>query len=251
MIYEANELKKRYEKMTAFAVADCILRTELVGGIGADEQAVRNFVEFQLNLKGEEADKAVHRILTQEIGERNVTPPEGEIQEKLTYGLMVIRRDEFGPWLGDWMIKANLKAAASRLGLFANKRGTKGDMAEMGRVAACGASLRTGYPERIHLVDGAGIAVSTYYQTFKGRVQSPQGANSIVSDRECAPAGSRFSFEFRWYNAKLTEEDIMGIFAAAGQIGLGSAKAFERGKFEVARLEINIPKAAKKDETTA
>lgn len=237
--YNLSALEQRYSNMTRRAIAHCTLRTELVGGMSADEAGVRAFVAHHLRLVDDEAEAAVQRILAEEIGERNTTPEGGEITEKLTYGITVIRRDARGPWLGDWMIKACLKAAASRTGLFMTKRGSKGDLAEMGRVRAVGASLATpDRPERIHLVDETGSPAQTYFQEFKGRVQSAQGAVSIVSHKECVPPGSRFAFEFRWYDGKLKEENIADIFAAAMNIGLGSAKAFERGKFSVESLEI-------------
>ncbi|MGE5570497.1 MAG: hypothetical protein ACM3S5_15780 [Rhodospirillales bacterium] len=237
--YDLAALEERYVKMTCRATVQCVLRTELVGGMSADEDGVRAFVNHHLNLTGDDADKAVARILAEEVGERDATPEGGELDEKLTYGISIIRRDEHGPWIGDWMVKACLKAAASRLGLFVSKRGSKGDMAEMGRVAAVGASLATpGNPERIHLVNPDGTPATTYFQEFKGRIQSPQGAVSIVSHKECVPPGTRFSFEFRRYDGKLKADDIANIFAAAMNIGIGSAKAFERGKFAVESLEI-------------
>jgi hypothetical protein len=241
MIYQAKDLEAHFQEMTRRAEAHCVLLTELVGGQSADRDGVAAFVEHHLKLVGKEADDAVIRIMKEEIGERETTPEGGEVDEKLTYGLSVVRRDLAGPWLGDWMVKACLKAAASRLGLFMSKKGCKGDMAEMGRVRAIGASMATpSNPERIHFIgeDGASPA-PTFYQTFKGRVSTPMGAKSIVSDKECVAAGSRFSFEFRCYDGKLKADDIAKIFAAAMNIGLGSAKAFERGKFRVDTLVID------------
>lgn len=241
-----QDLQQRYRDLTQSAVAHCTLRTELVGGMSADRAGVEAFVAHHLHLAGEEAGKAVERILKEEIGERDVTPAGGELQEKLTYGICIIRRDEYGPWLGDWMVKACLKAAASRLGLFVSKRGVKGDMAEMGKAQAVGESLRNAeHPERIYLLGPEGkwggkiTPAVTCFQPFKGRVQTPQGSMSIVSDRECAPPGTRFAFEFRWAKGKLTEDDMANIFASAMNLGLGSAKAFERGKFNIESLEIS------------
>jgi hypothetical protein len=239
-IFDTAALRERYTKMTKRAVAHCTLETELVGGMPADEDGVRAFVTHHLKLKGADAEVAVQRILKDEIGEKDVTPPAGEVQEKLTYGITVIRRDLSGPWLGDWMVKACLKAAASRLGLFAAKRGTKGDVAEMGRVHALGISRTTlDHPERIHLYDEGGNPAKTYFKTFKGRVSTPNGSVSIVSDKECVPPGTRFKFEFRCYDGKLTPDDLANIFAAAMNIGLGSAKAFECGKFRVDELVLD------------
>jgi hypothetical protein len=208
-----------------------------VGGQPANREAVRAYAKHHLKLPDDKIEAAVDRILREEVGEREVTG-EGEVKERESYGLNVLRRDDFGPWVGDWQIKAALKQSASRVGLFAAKRGTKGDMAEMGRVSAVGNSLH-GEPFKIHLLDADGERpATTFYRRFMGRVQTPDGPKSIVTDAECAPVGTRFSFRFQWYEAKLTEADMVKIFSAFQIVGLGSAKAMEQGKVEVMTLEI-------------
>lgn len=239
--YTASDLEARYLELSERALAECVFTTELVGGAPADEAGTRAFVTHHLKLSGDEAEKAVRRILSEEIP-KNTAGEEQELEERQTYGISILRRDEAGPWIGDWMVKACLKAAASRLGLFMSKRGSKGDVAEMGRVQAIGLS-RSGLPERIHLYRDGGPA-ATYFQQFKGRVQAPSGSVSIVGDRECAAAGTCFTFEFAWRKGKLSEDDVVSIFAAAQNIGLGSAKAFERGKFRVDTLRIGAREAA-------
>lgn len=236
--YNLKELTTRYEGHTASVIAECALTTELIGGMPAERPGVEAFVRFHLKLEGQQAEDAINRILREEVGEKDVPSETGELQEKLSYGINVIRRDSEGPWLGNWMIKACLKSAASRLAIFTSKRGSKGDLAEMGRLQAVGGSLRQPKaPGQIYLlapdVDGP---TQTYFTQLKGRIQSPQGSKSIVTDCECAPVGTRFSFEYRYYPARVKEKEIVDIFAAAMVIGLGSAKAFERGKFAVNTL---------------
>ena len=235
-IYGLDELQSRYNSFTNRVIAECSLATELVGGQPAGEEGVRGFIAHHLGLTGDAADQAYARIMQEEIGERNVPSETGELQEKLSYGINVIRRDGNGPYLGDWMIKACAKAAASRLGIFQDKRGSKGDMAEMGKVSACGISLR-GRPERIYLIDAEqDVPARTYFQKIMGRVQSPQGSKSIVNDSEHAPAGTRFAFQLQFYPGRIKKEDVPDIFASMMIIGLGSAKAFERGKFSIQKL---------------
>jgi len=76
----------------------------------------------------------------------------------------------------------------------------------------------------------------TYFNAFRGRVQSPQGSKSIVNDAECVAPGSRFAFEFRFYPSRIKADDMADIFASAMVIGLGSCKSFERGKFRINEL---------------
>ena len=235
------DLRTRYEDLTNKATATCKLTTELVGGQPAGEAGIRAYVTHHLHLIDEEAEKAVARIMKEEVGEKPVPSETGELDERMTYGLNVIRRDEYGPWLGDWMVKACLKCAGSRLGFFATKKGTKGDMAEMGNVRAVGISaLNPEHPERVYLADDAGASAKTYFQKFMGRVQTPQGSKSIVNESECVAPGARFSFEYFWPGKKLTEADVANLFACSMVIGLGSCKALERGKFAIETLDIEM-----------
>jgi hypothetical protein len=241
-VYTQADLDGYYEGMTNRLVAECELTTELVGGMAADEAGVAAFVKHHLELEGPAAEAAVKRIMADEVGERDLTPEGGELNERLTYGVCIIRRDEVGPWLGNWMVKACLKAAASRLGLFVAKRGSKGDVIEMGRVHAHGVSYRPQVKEpetHVHLIGPDGeTGATTYFHDFRGRVSTPAGSMSIVSDRECVASGTRFGFEFRWYAGKIGGEDMAKVVSAMEVIGLGSAKAFERGKFKIRHMTV-------------
>lgn len=255
-VFSLADLRKRYDSFTARCVADCSFSTELVGGVPGNRQGVEAFVRHHLKLEGDAAEEAIARIMKEEIGERDVPSETGELQEKLSYGINVIRRDENGPYLGCHMIKACLKNSASRLAIFQQKRGSKGDLSEMGQLLAAGVSALDGAsPFNVYLRNpqGTGMAV-TQFDTLRGRVQSPQGSKSIVNDVETCPVGSRFSFQFRYMPTKVTKDDIVDIFASAMVIGLGSAKSFERGKFSINSLTFEAarekrtaaPKAMKK-----
>ena len=267
--YDREELRRRYESATALAVASCAFTTELIGGIPADNKGVEAFVRNQLRLDtDEEVRAAVARIRAQELDPAaaagiDITPTEGEITEKQLTGVKVLRRSQGGPYIMSHMVKACLKAAASRLHIFEVKRGTKGDMAEAGEVVATGPSMAMGeHPFNIHLmapeirdlivdaISGKGLTYTeltvapapTYFRTLHGRVTLPQGQRSIVTQCECVGPGTRFWFKFRYHPKKLTFDDIANIFAMAQTIGLGLAKAFECGKFEITNLDITEPK---------
>ena len=140
-----------------------------------------------------------------------------------------------------------MKQAASRIGLFMAKKGTKGDLAEMGRIRAIGISLGSN-PSMIRVVNEDGsLYVGRTFEKFMGRVRGPAGAKSIVHDSEVVPAGCRFAFELRVPRDRFTEEQIASIFACMQVIGVGSAKALERGKFKVNQVEISDAKRPKKE----
>ena len=240
--YNMKDLTAVYGAYCGSAVATCRLTREIVGGQPASDDGIRAFAKHHLKLADDQIEAAVARIKDEEIGERNTTPEAGEVKEKESYGLNVLRHSEFGPWVGDFQLKAAIKQAASRVGLFVSKRGTKGDVAEMGRVTAHGISLH-GPEFQIHPIDSDtdGPAV-TEYGKFYGSVNTPSGRKSIVNDAEVAPIGSRFSFRLQWFDGKLTEKDIVSIFAAMPVVGLGSAKSLERGKYDIETLDIEMSK---------
>ena len=181
-----QDLEQRYQEKTASIRCWCTLTSELVGGVPADKKALDAFAEYHLKIADpEERERAVARILKEEIGERDATPENGEVQEKQVYGVNIIRRTNgIGPWLGDWQIKSAVKQAASRAGVFQKYRssGAKGNFAEAGRVRAIDFSLREkDHPERIYLVNSADeSAARTCFKEFMGRVQGAGGAKSIV-----------------------------------------------------------------------
>jgi len=57
--------------------------------------------------------------------------------------------------------------------------------------------------------------------------------------------GTTFEFEYRFIPGKIKPDELAQVMALAGNIGLGSAKAMERGKFRIDALEIDIPEPEK------
>lgn len=242
MRYTAEDLKARYEEMTAVVSAHCTVVTEIVGGQPADENGVRAFVKHHLKVDGDEIEKATQRILHEEVGEHPIPSTEGELKEQQVYGVNAVRRTEFGPYLGNWMIKACLKQASSRLNIFSEIRGAKGDFAESGRVYAIGPSLvEQEYPDRIYLVsEDSTTPAPTYWHEFMGRVNTPQGSKSIIHHSECVAPGTKFSFELRFLNARVKESDVRDALALMMIVGLGSARSLERGKFRIDYCDIEM-----------
>ena len=240
--YNFSDLNTRYEELTGLVRCDCTLAMELVGGQPADEPGVRVFVQHHLHLAGEDAESAVRRIMKEELGERDVAPQEGELAEKQVYGVNALRRSSLGPWLANHMVKACCKQAASRLDIFRQLRGTKGDFAETGRVSACGPSLvEPDHPERIYLLSSDGTAQpETYWREFMGRVSTPAGMKSIIHHSECVAPGSRFFWEMRFISKRVSENDVADTLAMMMVVGIGSARSLERGKFRIDHADITL-----------
>jgi len=236
--------KKRHR-----ATVVCRAVRQLGGSQPADKKGLESFVQHVMGLDpdSEEFTEAVARIMDEEIGERETTPEGGELDEKSTYAVNVFRRNAHGPYLLNHQIQACIKAAASRLGFFVKKRGSKGDMAELGTVSAIGDSLQD--PTRnweIHCRNGVGEA-KVKFKRVNGKVSTPQGAKSIQHDTEFVEEGSNFAFEFSWMKGKLTPTDFLSVMAAATQIGLGSCRSLGYGRFEVVEMEVFPAEGDKKD----
>jgi len=249
MTYTQRDLDKLMSKRRGRAIVKCRAVRKIAGGQPAGDKALAAFVKYHLDLDPEsnEGKSAIARIKNEEIGERDTGTPEGELDNKEVYQVNVIRRNMNGPFLLEHQIKAMLKQSASRLGYFVKKRGSKGDMAELGTVRAHGTSLQFALrPWEIHLRKN-GQSAPTSYDQITGCVSTTQGKKSIMHHTEVADEGSEFAFEFDWIPDKLGKNAMLEIIAAATQIGIGSCQSLGYGKFEVVELDIDMPVKVKKE----
>jgi hypothetical protein len=238
-----DQLNNRYETYTSWIRCECVFSTEVVAGQPADEPGVRAFVIHHLKIQDPiEQEKAVQRILTEEVAD--VTPDLGEIPEGKLYGLRAMRKDNGWPYLGDYMVKAAIKQATSRIDIFRQVYQSKGAFAEAGRVRAWKYSLKPEQPNHIYLcAPDSDNKAETYFQQFMGRVQSPAGPVSIIHQSECAGPGTRFAWEFRYMPVNdLTQGAIEDLLAMMMIVGLGSARSMERGKFRIESADIEMMK---------
>lgn len=258
MHLKAEDFEKRYTEMTNRIICSCEAATPIVGGVTASDEGVKAFIRHHLKIDDPvEAQRTFDRIKREEIGMKSIAPETGELAEQLTYGINIIRRTESGPYLGSWMIHANLKTSMSRLAIFSELRGSKGDVAEAGIVSPYGISLKDesnwhGLPGKrpIYLIDPVTEGpAETYFEEFKGRVSTPKGSASIIHHSECVPPGTRFEFEFRYLRGKLSQNDIVDVLALSQIVGLGSVKALGSGKFRY--LDVEILEAEKPRESKA
>lgn len=234
-----EDFEKRYAEMTARVIVKCEAVTPIVGGVTASETGVRAFIKHHLGITDEvEAQSAYERILKEELGERDIAPDTGELKEQLTYGINVIRRTAIGPYLGNWMIHANIKTAMSRLKMFSEMKGTKGDVTEGGMVKPYGDSKRDERPDCVYLVAADGTPATTYFDEFKGRVASPKGSVSVIHHSECVPAGTQFDYEFSFLRGKLKDQDLVDTLALSMIVGFGSVKSLGNGKVRILEAEV-------------
>lgn len=250
MKFNAKDLEAIYQKLTGVVKVQATFVTEFVGGQPADERGVRAFVEHHLELTGDDAEKAVQRILHEEVGQEELPSETGELQPEQVYGVNALRRTERGAYIGNWMVQACIKQAASRLKIFSDLRGTKGDFSEAARVLADGFSLLDAdSPDKVYMLneDMTGPA-KTYWSAFMGSVNTPKGPKSIYQHSECVASGSRFSFNFRFLTTNVKEVDLTDVTAMIMMCGLGSCRSLGRGRFRVDEAEIEMGDRQKKRE---
>jgi hypothetical protein len=86
-----------------------------------------------------------------------------------------------------------------------------------------------------------------------GRVSTPQGFKSITHESEICEAGTVFSWQMRFLPERVQEEDVRDIIALAMIVGLGSARALERGKFRIleATIDLGQKQASRKERIKA
>ena len=238
-IYETAELDELLNEKMKMNTAIVRLRfmNEYVGGQPASRDGIAAFAEHHLGLVGEALEIAVRRIMGEEV---QLSTGADEVDEKATYGLNVIRRTADGyAYIGTWQVRAMLKQAASRLGIFSakGKVGSKGDMSEGMLVMPWGIS-GLGDHQQIVIVQGGKPFAERVYKKFMGSVQTPKGRMSIVNDAEIAPAGTEIEVRVEWPGGKLKADDMASIWALGRRVGLGSVKAMESGRFEIVSLDI-------------
>ena len=260
-VLNREDTRKRFNELTNSAIVTIEFTSTLVGGQNAQDDGLEAFVIHQLGLKEEnpewtpgsrkvkqwlmtvEGKLAFSRIKKDEIGEIDTSPEDGELNDTKVYAVKVIRREDDRPYIGDWMVKANLKQSASRLGYFVKKKGSKGDLAEMGRVEPYGRSKRDS-PHYIYLIPPEGRNFDKrVFETISGTVHNAKGRSSIMSECEIVPVGTQAEFLLRWpKNSKLTRNDIIDIICGGQNCGLGSARSLERGRFDVTSLKVYVEK---------
>ena len=253
-----KDLDKILEERRSGVIVHCRVVRGIAGGLPAEANALKAFIEHHLGIPpmvngqpNQDFEDAFARINDEEIGTHNVTPSAGALTEEKVYGVNVLRRSKHGPYIGAHQIHALIKQAASRMGVFVRKRGSKGDVTELGTVLAHGESQQAksdpteAHPDgrdrydEIYLrnEDGSGPA-ETHFDVKNGSVTTAGGKRSIQHHTEVCQEEATFSFEFRWLPGKFTERDMLETFAAATAIGQGSCLSFGHGKFEVISMDI-------------
>lgn len=232
-----QEFSTRLDNMCKSVRVKAMFTRDYVGGLPANDEGLRAFIEHHLGLVGEEAERAFSRIKNEEIGEEDTTPETGENKEQKVYGVNACYRSDGRVWIPDWQLKACFKHAASDLGLFVTKKGSKGTIAELGSITAHGIS-NGGEPFQVFVSVEENPYSGHVYRTFRGVVGGIK-KQSIIHDNETVPAGAQFEFIFKWFQNRksLSLQEVADSLALMQKIGLGSCKTYETGQFKILEFE--------------
>ncbi|MDE0317396.1 MAG: hypothetical protein OXI67_04935 [Candidatus Poribacteria bacterium] len=200
-------------------------RDKIYGGLPKDKDVLKNYVKNKFSSE-DTSPTADDLDLTEEI-------------EKRTVGF---KRDDRGIYIGSYQIKAMLAQAASLLELTITKRGSKQTMRE-GLIIKGQDEDDTFTGEKIYLLPR--IMEPTGIESHAGNVSTPQGSRSILKTLEYVLEPTvkfqlwllknRIGEDNR--SKKLVIKDIKKCFLYGMELGLGSHRKYEAGKFDVVRFE--------------
>ena len=226
-------------------------RNKLYGGLPKSKELVENYIKAKFGPEVVQDEETVPYI-TRDLELTEET-------EKVTTGF---KKDEIGIYLGSYIIKAALKEYASVLKLTTKKvsagvkQTTQHGMFVKGLLPVVDSVIPepTGLP--VPDIGNRGLELTgenIYAQPlrkepdgmddFAGRVNTPQGARSILKSSEFLFQPT-FQFqlwllEVRMGNTEksFTQDDVRMMFELGQEAGIGSNRTFESGKYDVEGME--------------
>ena len=211
-IVEVRAKKPMYDKFKVTLQ----FRDRVYGGLPLSKKLVEQYVEAKLA----PGDKAFAEKLAEETMPKDEAAKELEMiehTERITTGF---KSDEGGCYLGDYIIKAHLKQAASLLKITQQKRGSKDTVKE-------GLYIK---PEKIYLGDKPDGT-----EEFVGHVLTPTGKHSILKKSQYFDK-PKITFEVWMLNVrsdKFNGDDLHMCFEFGQELGIGSNRSYEKGKFDL------------------
>ena len=196
-----------------YATVKLQFRDRVYGGIPKTRELIDNYVSGKFGVaQGDLAEK-----LKEEVDLLEET-------EKVTTGF---KSKDGKPYISDYQVKALLKQAANRLKITKKKRGSKQDITD-------GLFMS---PE-IFLSDGNNeIKTPLPTEDFCGHVSTPQGKRSILKASEYVEKAT-VEFQLKLIKTSvMSHQDVVDCFLLGQEIGLGSNRSFEKGKFDVVSFE--------------
>lgn len=191
----------------------CKFRERIYGGIPKSKELIDNYVSSKFGVENSDLAKQLKKEVDLD-----------EELEKISCGF---KQDQGQPYISDYQVKAMLKQAASRLKITTKKRGSKQDITDGLWVS-----------RRIFFHNGEGtIKGPLRTEEFCGHVTGPRGKRSILKASEFIE-GAEISITIRLLKvAILSGKNLKDCFLLGQEIGLGSNRSFEAGKYDLLEFE--------------
>jgi hypothetical protein len=242
---------------------------DVLGTQPRTEQLMRQFIEAKLNREAKEADKKGIEPPTeerrQELIQRHMDRMFGASSVDKTIDDEVNRmhttffRDELGPYIGMYQLKACVRDMMTTLGITVSKRGSGNTRQHLFWLRACdedGNIFEGEESLKLHFFrDGGFLEDVDGFVDKTAHVMTAQGPRSVLKRHDkMDKARLRFAILLPAdipkcrSTALLRDEEIVKIFAQAQNNGLGCSRSQGHGTFTLTRLEklTDIPWVSKK-----
>lgn len=211
-------------------------RERVYGGVPQSKDLLDKYIEAVFRAK--EDDETYNHVAQDALPERN--EEKDEAQEKKDISTTGFRIDDRGLYLADFQLKAMMKQGGSMLNLTTSKRGTKSTLGEgmfvKGLLSGELTDNKIYFQPIRQKPDG--------YEDFAGNVNTRQGNRSIL--RRCDYV-EKPTIQFQiWVlenriaktGKALTVSDLRSILELGQELGIGSCRSLEKGKFNLVQFEI-------------
>lgn len=213
-------------------------RDRVYGGLPSTQEEAEAYVLAKF--KSDDASKVLEdhpsQLPTSEVEDS------GEVVKEKEYSSTVFKRTEKGLFLGDYLIKGGLKHYASLLRLTIKKRGSSGN-------AGFKDTVKEALFVKGTLDDGQTLTGKRIYfqplrieadglEQFTGNVGTQQGERSILKYSEYVEK-ALITFQIWVAAARMTKkteftaEDLVTMLLLGQEVGFGSNRTFEAGKYEL------------------
>lgn len=193
------------------AVVTLQFRETVFGGIPKTKELIDNYVSSKFGVQNGDLAEQLKKEVDLD-----------EETEKITTGF---KSHDGRPYLSDYQIKALFKQAANRLKLTTKKRGLKQDITDGLFV-----------DPRIFLTQEP-IKEPLPTKDFCGHVTTPQGKRSILKASEYIE-NAKITFNLRLIKSGVMgKKNVLECLLLGQEIGLGSNRSFETGKYDLLSIK--------------
>jgi hypothetical protein len=200
-------------------------RDQLVGGLPKSKKVLETYLEAKF---GKPIDNFLERLADDlginDEGSEEFPDVTDDLEEKRKLVITGFKRDEHGLYLSDYQIKAMLKQCASLLKITTAVRGSR-------QVFHEGLVVR---PPRLYLDRMAPDGM----ELFCGHVMTMQGKRSVLRKSEIVRQATIAMQVWILDTKVITLEHLRQCFELGQEVGLGSCRSFEQGKFDVIQFEL-------------